>query len=79
MAPSRQLELYPQKKRTAAERRALIRQRLDGLEYRQLARAERRREQRERRRAREASRGLAARDTQVTLDEMIERNRQQTG
>lgn len=74
MPAPRQLEFFPPKKRTAAERRALIRKRLEGLEYRQQARDERRRAQLERRKAREAGqeRGLEA---QVTLEELIERSR----
>ena len=78
MPAPRQLELYPARKRTAAERRAIIRKRLEGLEYRQRAREERRRNQLERRRAREAGqeRDLAA---QVTLEELIERSRAAAG
>ena len=73
MAPPRQLEFFPPRKRTAAERRALIRKRLEGLEYRQHARQQRRREQLERRKAREAGQNQQ-RAAQVTLEEMIERN-----
>ena len=73
MPAPRQLEFFPQKKRTAAERRALIRKRLEGLEYRQQAREERRRAQLERRRSREAG-DMERECAQVTLQEMIERS-----
>ena len=73
MAPPRQLELIPQKRQTAGERRALIRKRLEGLEYRQQARDGRRREQLERRKARETGAEGAGPGAQITLDEMIAR------
>jgi len=73
MPAPRQLEFFPQKKRTVAERRALIRKRLEGLEYRQRARELRRRLQLERRRARETGQEHTL-DAQVTLEEMIERS-----
>jgi hypothetical protein len=73
MAPPRQLEFFPPKKRTAAERRALIHKRLEGLEYRQQAREERRREQLERRRARQGADIRQEPSPQVTIEEMIER------
>lgn len=53
MAAPRQLEIWPAKRLTAAQRRELIRTRLRGFEYRQDARAEQRRRIRERRYARE--------------------------
>ena len=74
MAPPRQLEFFPPTKRTAAERRALIRERLEGLELRQRARAQRRREQLERRKAREAGQADEGLRKQVTLEEMIARS-----
>lgn len=51
MASPRQLEMWPLHKRTAKERRERIRERLQGLEYRQAARAARRRRSLERRRS----------------------------
>jgi hypothetical protein len=74
MPVPRQLELYPQTKQSAGDRLALIRKRLEGLEFRQQAREERRRFQQDRRKAREA--GLTASDApgQVTLEEMIARS-----
>ncbi len=65
---ARQLELLPIRKRTAQQRREWIRQRLEGLEYRQAARAERRRLNLERRHAREAG---PVDDRQVTIAEML--------
>jgi len=66
---AQQLELLPILKKTAEQRREWIRQRLDGLEYRQAARAERRRRNLERRHAREAGR---ADDRQVTIAEFLD-------
>jgi hypothetical protein len=76
MASARQLELIPPKKQTAADRRELIRKRLEGLEYRQQARDERRRSQQRRRQNREAA-AAAGGAAQMTLEEMIERLRSQ--
>jgi hypothetical protein len=73
MPPPRQLELYPQKKQSAEERLALIRKRLDGLEYRQRAREQRRRMQQDRRKGRQAGRPDPDAPGQVTIEEMIER------
>jgi hypothetical protein len=74
MPAPRQLEFFPQKKRTAAERRALIRKRLEGLEFRQRARAQRRLELIERRKARESGETSPETPEQVTIEEMIARN-----
>jgi hypothetical protein len=74
MPPPRQLEFFPQKRQSAEERRALIRKRLEGLEYRQQAREERRRFLQDRRRARESGEG-ATPGEQMTLEEMIARLR----
>lgn len=65
---ARQLELLPIRKRTAAQRREWIRQRLEGLEYRQAARAERRRLNLERRHSRETG---PTDDRQVTIAELL--------
>ncbi|MBI1356154.1 MAG: hypothetical protein GC160_17575 [Acidobacteria bacterium] len=74
MAVERQLEFFPAQPRTAEQRLALIRKRLEGLWFRQRAREERRRRMQEKRRAREA--GVPeAQARQLTLDEMIERSR----
>jgi len=48
---ARQLELLPLKLQSAEQRKAWITERLHGLEFRQAARAERRRRERERRAA----------------------------
>ena len=74
MPPPRQLEFFPQKGPSAEDRRAIIRKRLEGLEYRQQAREERRRLQQQRRKGRETGSGPAG---QVTLEEIIERLREQ--
>lgn len=74
MPAPRQLEFFPPNRRSAAERKALIRKRLEGLEYRQQARKERRRIQLERRKARQAG-NLEKDSAQVTLEEVIERSR----
>lgn len=76
MASPRQIELFPARRRSAEDRRTLIRQKLEGLEFRQRAREERRRRQLERRKTRESGESKAA-AAQVTLEEMIDRSRAQ--
>ena len=66
----RQLELLPLRRQTAKQRRDLIRERLNGLEYRQAARQERRRQLNERRRARREG-DIEREQRQMTIDEMI--------
>ncbi len=74
MPVERQLEFFPPQRRTAQQRKELIQKRLQGLEYRQQARENKRRLQQERRRAREA--GIeAAVARQMTIEELIERSR----
>ncbi len=74
MPPERQLEFFPPLRRTARQRKELIQKKLQGLEFRQKAREEKRRLQQERRRAREA--GVEASEArQLTIDELIERSR----
>jgi hypothetical protein len=65
VARERQLELFPNRALTAAERRDLIRRRLEGFEYRQQAREAQRR-------CGDAPFGDPPR--QVTLEEMIVRD-----
>ena len=64
MARERQLELFPNRALTAAERRDVIRRRLEGFEYRQQAREAKRR-------SNDDPPGDPPR--QATLEEMIER------
>jgi len=71
-APS-QLELIPLRRQTAAERRAWIRSRLAGLELRQAARVERRRQQRDRRSDR-TQKDRQAQARQVTIEEALSRS-----
>ena len=71
--PERQLELIPMRRRSARERRAMIRERLHGLEYRQAARAAKRREYNERRRKRHEQ-NVEADARQMTLEEVIARS-----
>ncbi len=71
-APGRQLELLPLRRQTATQRKEMIRERLNGLEYRQAAREQRRRSLNERRKAREAG-DIERAQRQVTIDEMIAR------
>ncbi len=70
----RQLELLPLRRQTAKQRKELIRERLNGLQYRQAARDERRRMLNERRKARrDGAVELAQR--QMTIDEVISRSK----
>ena len=74
MPPERQLEFFPPLRSTARQRKEVIQKKLQGLEFRQKAREEKRRLQQERRRAREA--GVEAAEVrQLTIDELIERSR----
>lgn len=66
---ARQLELLPLKIRTAAQRKAWISQRLHGLEFRQAARDERRRRERERR----GKQGADPAERQLTIAELLDR------
>ena len=72
MPAERQLEFFPLLRRTAQQRKEWIQSQLDGLEYRQRAREQKRRVQQERRREREAG-GEVAAARQLTIGELIER------
>lgn len=72
--PGRQLELMPFRVETVEQRKALIRARLEGLEYRQAARDARREERNSRRRARKGGNLRKPADRQLTIDDMIERS-----
>lgn len=65
----KQLELLPLPKQTAAQRKAFIRERLHGFEYRQAAREALRRAEYDRRKARGARRSKAGREAprQLTI------------
>lgn len=73
--PGRQLELLPFHVQTVAQRKAFIRARLEGLEYRQAARDARREERNQRRRARKDGRLPKPAEQQLTIDDLIERSR----
>ena len=72
MPAERQLEFFPSLRRTAQQRKEWIQTRLDGLEYRQRAREQKRRLLQERRREREAGLEVAA-ARQLTIGELLER------
>lgn len=66
---ARQLELLPVKLHTAEQRKAWISERLHGLEFRQAARSERRRRDRERRGAQTQDPA----ECQLTIAELLDR------
>lgn len=73
MPPARQLELLPLRRKTAEQRRAWIRERLQGLEYRQAAREARREQLNRRRRMRREGVLEEPEERQMTINEAIER------
>lgn len=69
-ASGRQLELLPLRRQTAKQRKGLIRERLNGLEYRQAARAQRRHQLNERRKARLAG-DIEREQRQMTIEDAL--------
>ena len=69
-ASGRQLELLPLRRQTARQRKELIRERLNGLQYRQAARAQRRHQLNERRKARLAG-DIEREQRQMTIEDAL--------